>query len=199
MNFTAIDFETANASRGSVCALGLVRVENGLIAEQKHWLVRPQEMYFHPMNISIHGIRPEDVEKEAEFDVLYQQEVRELLEGQIIIAHNAAFDISVLRHCLDSYGLEYPTFDYLCTVKTSQRVYPQLSSHKLNVLADHLGLELDHHQALSDASACAQVLLHSVKKMQHNSLEDFTKAIGMQKGRLYTGGYKACSIAKIRI
>lgn len=196
MNFTAIDFETANASRGSICALGLVRVENGLVTDQKHWLVRPKNMYFHPMNISIHGIRPEDVENEAEFDQLYLQEVRQMLEGQLVIAHNAAFDMSVLRYCLDEYGLEYPMFDYLCTVKTSQKVYPELHAHKLNILADHLSLELEHHQALSDALACAQILLHSVRKQGHSDLGEFANAIGVKTGKVFAGGYKPCSAAR---
>lgn len=116
MNFTAIDFETANGKRNSACALGLVRVENGKIVFSKEWLISPPEMYFHPINVSIHGITEDDVKNEPNFNYIWKK-IEAYIENQMVIAHNASFDLSVLRACLDTYGIRNPNAEYLCTCK----------------------------------------------------------------------------------
>ncbi len=90
MNFTVIDFETANSKRASACALGIVKVENGVITEKNAWLIRPDDMRFDGMNIGIHGIRPEHVKNEPEFDELYKNIFEHKLKDQLVVAHNAS-------------------------------------------------------------------------------------------------------------
>ena len=105
MNFIAIDFETANEKRASACSLGITVVKNNKIIEEKYWLIKPKPFRFESRNIIIHGIREEDVINEKEFDELWP-EIKPYLENNLVIAHNASFDFSVLRNTLDLYNLE---------------------------------------------------------------------------------------------
>lgn len=100
LNFTAIDFETANLNRSSACSLGLVQVRDGIVTGEYEWLIDPQQP-FNRMNIAIHGITPSMVDKQPIFKELWTT-IEPLVSGEIIIAHNAVFDISVLRYCLDA-------------------------------------------------------------------------------------------------
>jgi DNA polymerase III subunit epsilon len=111
MDFVTIDFETANDNRASICAAGLAHVRNGEIVETKHWLIQPQNLYFDPINVSIHGITAEDVKDKPRFDQLWD-EIRSCFADYVVLAHSASFDMSCLRYVLDSYGIEYPTLDY---------------------------------------------------------------------------------------
>ncbi|MBN2898998.1 MAG: 3'-5' exoribonuclease [Clostridia bacterium] len=194
MNFTVIDFETANSQRASACALGIVKVENGQITEQGSWLIKPKDMRFNGMNIAIHGIRPEDVVDEPEFDVLYETVFKDKLEGQLVVAHNASFDISVLRQSLALYGLDFPCFDYLCTVKIAQKTWPELINHKLDQLSAFLKFKFRHHDALDDCLACANVLIEACRKEGVASPLELTETLGIQRGKLYPSGYQPCSV-----
>lgn len=170
MNFAAIDFETANRFHGSVCALGLVIVEQGQIVKKISKLVRPKELFFEYYNVKIHGITEEQVKNELEFNELWP-EILPLLEGRIILAHNASFDMSVLRNVLLQYDLPCPSFSHACTVKIARKTWPELMSHRLNSVAEHLGIEFQHHDALEDAIACAKIAvraceLHKVHTVQ---------------------------------
>jgi DNA polymerase-3 subunit epsilon len=193
MNFTVIDFETANSKRASACALGIVRVEGGKIVEKEAWLIRPEDMKFSYMNIAIHGIRPEQVEDEPEFGELFTKIFREKLEGQLVVAHNASFDMSVLRKSLDLYGLEYPSFDYLCTVKIAKKTWPELYNHKLNTVSEFLGFEFNHHDALDDCLACANLLIKACKAENVKSPDELADKLNIQTGRMFTNRYKPCS------
>ncbi|OWZ83326.1 exonuclease domain-containing protein [Natranaerobius trueperi] len=193
MDFVAIDFETANSSRGSACALGIVVVERGEIKEKKHWLIRPKNMDFKPYNIYIHGIKPEDVKNKPEFNRLWD-EVYPYLEEKLIIAHNASFDISVLRHVLDEYDIPYPNFDYMCTQKLAEKAWPNLQKYRLNYIADTLGVNFKHHDALEDSYACAKIALAICKERNINCLYHLIDVLKMSKGKLYSGGYKPARI-----
>ncbi len=190
MNFTAIDFETANGQRNSACSLGLVRVENGVIVESKDWLISPPEMYFHPMNVSIHGITEEDVRNKPSFNYIWE-EVENYLQGEMVIAHNASFDVSVLRACLETYGIRFPDFDYLCTVQISRNIWPNMPNHKLNTMAHLFNIPLRHHDALEDTLACAKIAIKACQVMNVQSLTDLAKEICIAPGKLNTNGYKA--------
>lgn len=196
MNFTVIDFETANSKRASACALGIVKVVNGIITEKESWLIKPNDMKFDGMNIGIHGIRPEHVVDEPEFNVLYQHVFKEKLKDQLIIAHNASFDMSVLRKSLDLYGIDYPSFQYLCTVKLAQKTWPDLMNHKLNYLSDFLDFSFKHHDALDDCLACANVLIEACKKENVNTPIALADKLAVQVGNVYPGGYKPCSVRR---
>lgn len=190
MNFTALDFETANGQRNSACSLGLVRVENGKIVESKDWLISPPEMYFHPMNVSIHGITEEDVMNQPSFNYIWE-EVEDYLQGEMVIAHNASFDISVLRACLDTYDIHFPDFDYMCTVQISRNIWPNMPNHKLNTMAHLFNIPLKHHDALEDTLACAKIAIKACQAMNVHSLDELAQKIKIAPGKLHTGGYRA--------
>ena len=155
MDFTAIDFETANASRASICAVGLVRVENGEVVEQFHRLVNPQ-CSFNFYNTAVHGITAFDVRDAPCFCDVYEDMKPFLADN--VVAHNAAFDISCLRSALERYDIAAPDFDYFCTLCISRKVLANLPSRKLDVLAQYYGLgDFNHHNALDDARICAQL------------------------------------------
>lgn len=194
MNFTVIDFETANSKRVSACSIGLVKVVNGVSVLEKEWLIKPPSMRFDWRNIQIHGIRPEDVIDAPTFDELYEREVKKHLDHELIVAHNASFDISVLRHLLDYYQLKYPSFDYLCTVKISQKTWPHLPSHKLNLVSEYLGFTFKHHNALEDCLACSNLLINACYEKQCNNPMDLARCLRIGVGKLYSKGYRPCSI-----
>lgn len=195
MKTIAIDFETANEQRGSACSVGLAWIEGGKVVRVEERLIRPKDMRFSSFNIAIHGIRPEQVEDAGEFPEV-MDEFADDFAGATMIAHNASFDFSVWRACLDQYRQAYPQLSYLCSVKMAQKVWPHLGSHKLNILAQHLGLSFLHHNAAEDAAICAQASLAIAKALRVTDIRDVAPAIGMRAGRLYAGGYDACTLRK---
>lgn len=191
----AIDFETANEERGSACSVGLAWVENGQVVRVEERLIRPREMRFSSFNISIHGIRPETVEHAPEFPEVMDEFIDDF-QGATMIAHNAAFDFSVLRACFDKYRQSYPTFSYLCSVKMSQKIWPQLPSHKLNIIAGHLGLRFVHHNAAEDALVCASAAIQMAKSIEVPEIRDIPGKIGMVAGKVHSSGYEPCTMRR---
>jgi DNA polymerase III subunit epsilon len=162
MKFVAIDFETANRSATSACAIGLVTVENSAITHQIHFLIRPPSREFEFTDV--HGITWRDVAKAPTFGELWPH-IAEILTGaEFLAAHNASFDKRVLHQCCDWYGLERPNQDFQCTVQLARKTWGIRPTRLPNV-CEHLNIELVHHQALSDASACAQIVIRSAQKL----------------------------------
>lgn len=184
MDFVAIDFETATSKYTSVCSLGICVVENGEITERKEIFIKPVPFEFNEYNIKIHGITPDAVRNKPTFDK-YWDELKPYLENKIVVAHNAMFDVGVLCAVLDSFGIDYPTFDYLCTVKLSQMAYPELPKHKLNCLCDALGITFSHHHAYDDAYACACVLMRIMEDYSLTSLDEIKECFEVESGRVY--------------
>lgn len=193
MDFVTIDFETANSSRSSACSLGIVEVQDGQIIAEQEWLINP-EQHFDPMNVSIHKITPEMVQQQPTFSELWT-EMRPFLENKHVVAHNAAFDMSVLRHSLDAASIGYPAFQYYCTYLLSKKILNELPSHRLNNLAAYFGLELNHHDALEDARAAALILIKLMERKEQFTPAELSAAFGYKPGTLYTGGYTAFSAA----
>ena len=160
-DFVAIDFETADCRRDSACAIGLVRVHAGRIAQREYRLIRPPRRTFRFSYL--HGISWEDVREEADFGGIWPQ-LEPFLDGaQFLAAHNAPFDRSVLRSCCDAYALPLPEQPFACTVQLARRTWG-LPRNGLAVVCDHLGIELEHHEALSDAEACARIVLAAARE-----------------------------------
>lgn len=157
MRWAAVDFETATYSRASACALGVVIVEDGRELYRQAWLIRPPGNEYASGNIAIHGIRPEHTEHAPTFDHVWR-EAMAMIEDRPLVAHNAGFDVGVIRGGCEAYELEPPSSRYVCTVQLSRRTWPELSAHKLPIVAGHVGATLDHHDALSDAAACSKIL-----------------------------------------
>ena len=195
MDFVAIDFETANEKRASACSLGITVVKNNKITEEKYWLIKPCPFRFESRNIIIHGIREEDVIDEKEFDKLWP-EIKPYLENNLVIAHNASFDFSVLRNTLDLYKLEYPNLDYGCTLVASKLFYRDLTNHKLNTVNRHLGYKFNHHHASADASAAANILINIAKELNLDKIEDISKIVGFKLGHIGNNTYSPCKKVK---
>ncbi len=154
--FAAIDFETADPGRDSACAVAVVRVEGGRIAARSFRLIRPPRRRFAFTHI--HGISWADVAGEPAFGEVWP-EVEPLLRGvRFVAAHNAPFDRGVLRACCAAAGLEPPPVDFECTVRLARRVW-NLWPTRLPDVCRHLGIELRHHDAASDAEACARIVM----------------------------------------
>lgn len=198
MKCVAIDFETANAKRSSVCAVGIALVEGKVIVQRSSWLVRPPELDFDPYNIYIHGITEDDVRNKPEFNQLWD-ELRVYLQERTVLAHYASFDMSVLRHVLDEYGIAYPQLEYLCTRAIAKCTWPKLLSYSLVTVSEHLGIEFRHHDPEEDAAACAEVALRSCADVGVASLEELTEKLRITTGRLYPGGYRPSGAKAIRI
>ncbi len=196
MKFVAIDFETANKSRSSVCAVGLSFVEDGKIVDGIHQLIRPDPCYFDPLNVSIHGITQADVRHAPSFGEAWS-ELAGRLNGPLV-AHNAAFDMSVLRQSLDCLGVSYPAVDYFCTRVIAKLVWPHFSCYRLDYLAQCLEISFHHHNALEDARACAQVALHACHVHGFSSLYGLRDECGLRVGALFESGYTVCGLRKTR-
>lgn len=154
--FAAIDFETADQGRDSACALAVVRVEGGKIVARETRLIRPPRRSF--VFTYIHGITWEDVAGAPTFDRVWE-ELSPLTEGvDFLAAHNASFDRSVLRRCCETFGLEPPQTPFACTVQLARNTW-HLYPTKLNHVCEYLHIPLKHHDASSDAEACARIVL----------------------------------------
>ena len=192
MNFVAIDFETANEKRYSPCEIGIAVVENSKVVEKRSWLIRPKELYFNSFNVMIHGISKEMVVNEPEFNVVWK-EVKPYLQNQLIVAHNAGFDISVLRHTLDLYNIPYPELHYLCSCIASKKVWGGLSKYDLHTLCDMHQILFKHHRAGEDAGACAELTVKAFQKMGIATFEDIETFIPIKVGKMFEGGYSSCA------
>ncbi len=155
MDFTAIDFETANCARGSICAVGLVRVENGKTVATLNTLVDPRAD-FDRWCMNVHGIRPDDVRGAPTFPEVWQK-MRPFLYDNVV-AHNAAFDMSCLHAALAEYRPpDAGEFDYICTLSISRRLRGR-GGNRLDELARALGIGgFRHHDAYEDAAVCAEI------------------------------------------
>ncbi|HEY5392284.1 MAG TPA: 3'-5' exonuclease [Hanamia sp.] len=148
-SFTAIDFETAQGKRWSICQVGLVRVENGTIKNQLSVLVQPPDNYYWNNFIDIHGITPKLTRKAQTFDRVWQQ-IAPFIENQNVVAHNGfAFDFHCLKQTLEYYDMTVPTYNGHCTYK--------IYGDNLASLCRQYNIPLNHHDALSDARACAEL------------------------------------------
>ncbi len=197
IDFVAIDFETANEKRASICAVGLVFFEDGEIAEELTWIVSPPKhlRYFNPFNVQIHGITSKDVAGKQEFSGIWP-EIQALMGNRIVAAHNASFDMGVLRQLLDVYQLEYPQISFICTCCVARKTWDGQINYTLKTLANGLGYLLDHHDPLDDARTCGKILVDACKYHGCNSLAELADTIDMQIGELCEDRYQPCSISK---
>jgi DNA polymerase-3 subunit epsilon len=160
MNFLAIDFETADYQPDSACAVGLVRVESGKITQQASFLIKPPRRNFY--FTYLHGISWYDVMDEPSFKELWP-EIRRYLDGiDFLVAHNARFDQAVLQACCQSARIPMPDIPFQCTVKLSRQLW-NIRPTNLPAVCRHFGIELNHHDALSDTLACAKIMIEATR------------------------------------
>jgi len=158
--FTAIDFETANNNRNSICAVGIVSVENGEIVDEYSVLIRPPYNEYNWHNTNVHGISEEDTEDSPSFDKVYP-EIKKRLYNRTIVAHNESFDRNVLKSTMESFGFDYSDLSIADRWECTMKIYRAKGCKPagLNSLCDRFSIELDHHEALSDARGCAKLYL----------------------------------------
>lgn len=155
--YTVFDVETPNRANDRMSAIGISVIEGGRIADSFFSLIDP-ETHFDRFNTYLTGIDSRKVAGAPNFGQLWER-IEPYMNRGILVAHNAVFDMSVLRQCLRGYGIVWkPTAEYLCTVQIGRRVLPGMK-HNLNVMCDYYGIALNHHQADSDSRACAEILL----------------------------------------
>lgn len=156
--FVALDFETADRYRDSACSIGLVRVEQGQVVNKAHYLIRPPRQQFEFTHI--HGITWAQVANQPTFAELWPQLAVMFAGADFFAAHNASFDRSVLNACCQASGILPPTPAFVCTVKLARQAW-NIRPTKLPNVCDYLGIPLNHHDALSDAEACAKIAIAS--------------------------------------
>lgn len=185
LDFTAIDFETANGSSASACSVGLVKVRDGRVVDTAHWFIRPPAGHDHFLdwNIRIHGIRPEMVEGAP----LWADQLPDLVgfaEGDTLVAHNAGFDMGVIRSACEASFVQTPALSYLCSLRVARKTY-HLDSYRLPVAAMAAGFEdFQHHDALADAKACAAIIVHAAARHEASDLAHLGTITGQQLGTL---------------
>ncbi len=174
----ALDFETANERRDSACAVGLAWIVEGRIVERRSHLIRPPDMRFSPGNVRVHGILPADVADQPGFAEVMAPYLADLAGG-VILAHNATFDIGVLRDGLRRAGMAVPDLAYLCTVQIARRVFPAPEGCGLGKVARRLGITFEHHDAGEDAYACARIALAAMAETGTEDVHGLAAAIGV--------------------
>ena len=185
LNFTAIDFETANSSHASACSVGLVKVVHGTVVDRATWFIRPPAGHddFLEWNTRIHGIVPADV-AEARGWAEQLHELVAFTAGDPLVAHNATFDMGVIAGACAVTGIETPPFRYLCSLQVARKTYT-LDSYRLPSAAMAAGFEdFDHHNALADSEACAAIMVHAAGRHGVGSLEELAAILGLSLGAL---------------
>lgn len=157
-DFAAIDFETANGERTSVCSVGVVIVRDGAIAEKFYSLIQPEPNYYTYWCTQVHGLTRRDTDSAQVFPRVWEK-IAPKLEGLPLVAHNKAFDESCLKAVFRCYQMDYPDYPFLCTLQQSRKVW-RGGRHTLDIIAQRCGYNLKaHHHALADAEACAVIAL----------------------------------------
>jgi len=188
VSFTAIDFETANRSLVSACALGVVRVRDGQVVDTRYSLIRPPAGHdaFEPGNVRIHGIRPAEVTHAPTFDRLWDWMCENITPEDpdaVLVAHNAVFDTGVVKAANRACGRDPRPWDYACTLRLARAAYT-LRSYALPSASRAAGAEVeDHHNALSDALACAGIVLDLARRSGADTMPDLAAHYGVRLQR----------------
>ena len=164
-DFIAIDFETAKYSRESACSVGLVKFENGEMTDSFYSLIRPPELYIRHDFTEIHGLTVDDVRNAPSFLEIWESAVKPFIGKHMLAAHNAEFDMGILKAVLQWYDLPIPKLHYFCTCSLARRTWPELKLHNLKFLAGHFGIVYQAHNALQDAMTCGKLVQMAGEKL----------------------------------
>ena len=159
-DFAAIDFETANCERSSVCSVGVVVVRDGKIVDTFYSLIQPEPNYYNYWCTEVHGLTRRDTDEAPVFPEVWTQ-IKPMIEGLPLVAHNSPFDEGCLRAVFDVYQMDYPDYEFFDTLRASRRTFGKcLPNHQLQTVAAACGYNLEnHHHALADAEACAHIAM----------------------------------------
>jgi len=184
MNFVTIDFETAQYARESACSVGLVKYLNGKETDTFYSLVRPPLLYIRPDFTDIHGLTVDDVQDAPAFSDIWASAILPFIGDLPLAAHNAEFDMGVLREVLRWYKLDIPALRHFCTCNLARRAWPEFHSHALTALAGAFGIIYTAHNALADAQTCGRLALMAAEKFGSTNVTDMLAAAGLKMGVL---------------
>jgi DNA polymerase-3 subunit epsilon len=177
-DFITIDFETAVQSPESAISIGMVKYRNYQPISTYYSLIQPPKLYIRPDFTDIHGLTVSDVKDAPNFNHLWKNEIKGFIGKTILAAHNASFDMKVLRGVLEWYELPIPKLQYFCTLKLATYVWPKLKSHALTALAKKFKITYNAHNALDDAMACGKLVQMASEEFEEGKtieslLDDF--------------------------
>lgn len=188
LDYIAIDFETANQYRNSACSVGLVRFINGKETDSVYSLIHPAKMYFVPeWTRDIHHISYEDVRDKPYFPDVWNNMVMPFIKqtpGLPLVAHNAKFDMNVIRGCCDYFGLPLPDLDYFDSLLVARKTWPGLPNHKLTFLGQKFGINYLAHDALEDSRTCGLVIKLAAEKWSALSSMELLRKCSIRPCRL---------------
>jgi DNA polymerase-3 subunit epsilon len=185
LDFTAIDFETANSSSASACSVGLVKVRDGHVVDEAYWLIKPPLGHdeFWEWNTRIHGIMAVDVVDA----MLWTEQLPDLVAfagGDTLVAHNAGFDMGVIAGACAATFVDTPSFSYACSLQIARKTY-HLDSYRLPVAAMAAGFEdFEHHNALADSRACAAIIVHAARRHDAEDVAQLAAITGTRLGAI---------------
>lgn len=191
-SFAAVDFETATSRHDSACAIGVVVVDDWTPTWKTHELIRPPHNAYDRFNVGLHGIGPSTTRDARGFCDVWA-DVAGRIGDRPLIAHNAPFDMSVLRKSCSFHGTRPGDFDFACTLRMARLTWPRLDSYGLSALARRFGIALDHHNALSDAKAAARLAQHICDAHGTPTVAAAARRLGLRMGRVRRRGYRSFS------
>lgn len=180
MNFVAINIETANGNRSSICGIGIAMVHKGAILDSVQFLIKPTPNTYDALNSESHGIRDRHTRDLQTFQEQWE-DIRICFEDQVIVAHNAALHCGALRAALDASELTYPDFDFYCTLLLSKASLPVLNP-KLESVARHLNIEREGQSPENRARMAAMIAIRLCELNGVDSMEALTEKLGFLPG-----------------
>lgn len=195
LTFAALDVETANANRGSICSIGIALVTDGSVTATHHLLTQPPRAlnWFEPFNTHLHGISAATVADQPTFATQLGSAL-ELIGDRPVVAHNASFDIGGIRQGCVADELDWPSLTYGCSLVMSRRAGLSLLSYRLPIVCEALGVVPGpHHQAAADAAAAAQIIIALSLRQGVRTLSDLAASYMVRLGKLYAAAWEGCA------
>ncbi len=178
MRVLAIDFETASSNPRSACSIGYGLLDEDGVIESDEILIKPHPNYstFYYWNTKIHGLTADDVKDADDWPIVFGK-IRDKFINSVVVAHNATFDIKVLKEMNALYGIQLEPFLYFDTVTLSRKVFSNLENHKLNTVCEYIGFDLNHHHAGSDALGCIAIVGSVMELISEYDIERFIERL----------------------
>ena len=170
-SYVALDVETANSFRGSICSIGLVKFQNDKVVDSFYSLINPEEDFDY-RNINIHGITQKDILNSPIFPEI-RQRIIDFIGTNIVVSHFAQFDIGALKDAYLKYNLDFDDVKFVCSYRLAKLALPGLINYKLKTLTKELNIKLEHHNALSDAKASGLILGYLLSANSYSDIDEF--------------------------
>jgi DNA polymerase-3 subunit epsilon len=183
-DFITIDFETGTGSPESAISVGLVKYRNFRPISSYYSLIRPPRLYIRPDFTELHGLTVDDVSDAPDFGCIWKNEIKRYIGNAMLAAHNALFDMNVLKAALEYYEFPMPRLSYFCTLYLARQTWPKLKSHALTSLADNFGIIYNAHNALDDALTCGKLVQLAAEEFGCVNVEEVFDAAGVEMNEL---------------